>query len=128
MAYRILVVDDDVKNLDITTRHLLLRSRDYEVMRAKNGLEGLEMAHAKSPHLILMDLKMPTMDGYEAIARLKADPKTHDIPIIVISASVIDDQVSQARKAGCDDFVEKPIDWPTLFEKIELLLSEETCP
>ena len=128
MVYRILVVDDDVKNLDITARHLQLKSRDYEVITAKDGLEGIEKALAQKPHLILMDLKMPRMDGYEATRRLKADPRTQAIPIIVISASVIDDQVDKARQAGCDEFVEKPIDWQggELFDKIDLLLREET--
>ncbi len=128
MVYRILVVDDDVKNLDITARHLQLKSRDYEVITAKDGVEGIEKALAQKPHLILMDLKMPRMDGYEATRRLKADPRTQGIPIIVISASVIDDQVDKARQAGCDEFVEKPIDWQggELFDKIDLLLREET--
>jgi two-component system cell cycle response regulator DivK len=128
MHYKILVVDDDERNLDITARHLKLRSADYEVIKARDGAEGLEKAQTECPHLILMDLQMPNMDGYEATRRLRADQRTRAIPIIVISASVIDDQVDKARQAGCDEFVEKPIDWPELYEKIELLLTEETTP
>jgi CheY-like chemotaxis protein len=117
MSYKILVVDDDFKTLDISAR--LLQTQRYEVITAVNGAEGIVRAKAEKPDLILMDLKMPTMDGKEATSQLKAGQQTRDIPIIVVSALPMDDTMN------CDEFVSKPIVWAILFEKIELLLSKE---
>jgi len=118
---QILVVDDDSKNLDILSR--LLKARGYETTTASDGAEALAKARATMPDLILMDLKMPGMDGYETTRHLKADPRSAGIPIIVFSASAMDEHMREAQRAGCDEFVSKPIDWSVLYEKMELLLT-----
>src|SRR5438876_4320408 len=109
MAHRILIVDDDRKHLELMTEHVELMSKEFEIIGAEDGLDGIEKARTQKPDLILMDLRMPRMGGLEATKELKSDPETQGIPIVVFSASVIDDEEDQAYEAGCDDFIEKPI-------------------
>lgn len=118
---RILVVDDDEMNRDMLSRRLLRKG--YEVVLAVNGVEAVERAAAEKPELILMDLSMPVLDGYEATRRLKADGGTASIPIIGLSAHAMVGDREKALAAGCDDYDTKPVELPRLLGKVEAFLS-----
>jgi len=118
---RILVVDDDEMNRDMLSRRLLRKG--YEVVLAVNGVEAIERAVADRPELILMDLSMPVLDGYEATRRLKADEGTAGIPIIGLSAHAMVGDREKALAAGCDDYDTKPVELPRLLGKVESFLS-----
>lgn len=117
---RILVVDDDEMNRDMLSRRLLRRG--YEVGLAVNGEEAIEKARAWLPGLILMDLSMPVLDGYEATRRLKADEATREIPIIGLSAHAMVGDREKALAAGCDDYDTKPVELTRLLAKVEARL------
>lgn len=106
MAKRILVVEDDTDNRRIVAK--VLSTDGYEIIEAINGLEALERAHAERPDLILMDLALPTMDGWEATRRLKSNPETRHIPVVALTAVAMRGDEEQARAAGCDDYISKP--------------------
>jgi len=118
---RILIVEDNEMNRDVLSRRL--RRRGYEVLIATAGLDGLRLACAARPDLILMDLGMPDIDGWECAKRLKAEPVTSAIPIIALTAHAMADDRQKALDAGCDDFDTKPIDFPGLLERMNRLLS-----
>ena len=103
----VLVVEDNPVNRKLARN--VLRSRGYRVLEAETGEEGIELARAERPHLILMDLQLPGMDGIEATKRLKADPATRPIPVIALSAHAQDVDVARAREAGCAGYIAKPI-------------------
>ena len=117
---KILVVDDDEMNRDMLSRRLLRKG--YEVALAVNGAEAIEKARAERPELILMDLSMPVLDGYEATRRLKADTSTSRIPIIGLSAHAMVGDREKALSAGCDDYDTKPVELPRLLGKVESFL------
>jgi CheY-like chemotaxis protein len=117
---KILVVDDDEMNRDMLSRRLLRKG--YEVVLAVNGLEAIERASAERPELILMDLSMPVLDGYEATRRLKGDVETSSIPIIGLSAHAMVGDREKALAAGCDDYDTKPVELPRLLGKVEAFL------
>ncbi len=119
----ILYVEDNEDNAYMLTRRL--RRNGHEVIVAADGEQGLAMARAEAPALILMDLSLPVMDGWEATRRLKAMPETRDIPIIALSAHVLTGDKEKALAAGCDDYDTKPVDLPRLLEKIAALLPED---
>ena len=96
---------------------------DYEVFSAENGEEALRQVEMQEPDLVLMDLSMPVLDGWEAIARLRAQPKTAALPIIALSAHAIAAEIDRAMAAGATDFVTKPIDEDELLEKMAALLA-----
>lgn len=121
---RILVVEDDEMNRDSLTR--LLRRRGYEMLTACDGLEGVMVGQSEMPDLILMDMSLPVLDGWEATRRLKAAPKTQAIPIIALTAHAMAADRDKALAAGCDDYDSKPIDLKRLLPKIEALLRRET--
>ncbi|MCZ6735617.1 MAG: response regulator, partial [Planctomycetota bacterium] len=102
-----------------------LRRNGHEVIVAADGEQGLAMARAEAPALILMDLRLPAMDGWEATRRLKATPETRDIPIIALSAHVMAGDKEKALAAGCDDYETKPIDFTRLLAKMAALLPED---
>jgi two-component system cell cycle response regulator DivK len=106
MKKRILVVEDQVDNRRILRD--LLTNADYEIIEAENGEEGLAAAAAHLPDLILMDIQLPILDGYEATRRLKADPALRAIPIIVITSYALSGDEGKAREAGCDGYFAKP--------------------
>jgi two-component system, cell cycle response regulator DivK len=116
----ILVVDDTEFNRDLVVQ---LLEDDYDVIIAENGAEALEKTAAQRPDLILMDLGMPVMDGWEATRLLKANDDLRHIPIIAVTSHAMVGDEIEARKAGCDDYLPKPIDEDLLIEKIKKYLS-----
>jgi len=118
---KILIVEDNEMNRDMLSRRLL--KRGYEVSIAVDGEQGLVMARAESPALILMDMSLPGLDGWEVSRRLKADVQTKDIGIIAITAHAMAGDREKALAAGCDDFDTKPIELTRLLAKIEALLA-----
>lgn len=121
---RILLVEDDEMNRDSLTR--LLRRRGYELLAAHDGAEGVVLGQSEMPDLILMDMSLPVLDGWEATRRLKAAPETQDIPIIALTAHAMSADRDKALAAGCDDYDSKPIELERLLPKIEALLRKET--
>ncbi|MGE5276709.1 MAG: response regulator [Acidobacteriota bacterium] len=117
---KILLVEDNELNRDMLSRRL--ERRGYEVVIAVHGEEGLAKARTEEPDLILMDLSLPVLDGWEAARRLKAEPRTRRIPIIGLTAHAMAGDEEKARGAGCDAFDTKPIELPRLLGKIEALL------
>jgi CheY-like chemotaxis protein len=120
MPARILLVEDNELNRDMLSRRLLRKG--YEVLLAVDGGEGVAMARAESPDLILMDMSLPVVDGWEATRQLKAEPGTRGIPVIALTAHAMAGDEEKARSAGCDDFDTKPVELPRLLTKIEALL------
>ena len=117
---RILYVEDNEDNVYMLTRRL--RRKGYDVLVATDGEEGIEKARAGAPSLILMDLSLPVLDGWQAARRIKAAPETRHIPIIALSAHAMEGDRESAVAAGCDDYDTKPIDLARLLVKIEALL------
>jgi two-component system cell cycle response regulator DivK len=117
---RILIVEDNELNRDVLSRRL--RRQGYEVLIATAGLDGLRQATDARPDLILMDLGMPDIDGWECTKRLKAETVTSAIPIIALTAHAMLGDRQKALDAGCDDFDTKPIDFPGLLERMNRLL------
>ncbi len=118
--FSILFVEDNEMNSDMLSRRL--RRKGYEVVIAVDGLEALEKVKSDRPDLILMDLSLPKMDGWEATRIIKADEDTKSIPLIVLSAHSLKSDRETAFETGCDDFDVKPIDFQRLLGKIESLL------
>lgn len=108
MNPKILIVEDNAQNrllmVDILTVH------GYEVIEARDGLEGIQLAHSRKPDLILLDMQMPVMDGLEAARRLKADPETRGIKILAITSFAMKGDRERILAAGCDEYMAKPID------------------
>jgi CheY-like chemotaxis protein len=119
----ILLVEDNEMNRDMLSRRLARRG--YEVAVAVDGEQGLAMARAGAPALILMDMSLPGMDGWEATRRLKAMPETQAIPVIALTAHAMAGDREKAMAAGCDDFDTKPVDLDRLLGKIQALLARE---
>jgi len=117
---KILYVEDNEDNVYMLTRRL--ERRGHTVIVAGDGARGLERAKADAPDLILMDLSLPVMDGWEASRQLKASPETRAIPIIALSAHVLEGEKQKALAAGCDDFDMKPVEFDRLLGKIDGLL------
>ncbi|WP_026381450.1 response regulator [Afifella pfennigii] len=122
---RILLVEDNEMNRDMLTRRLARRG--HEVLTAADGAEGLAKVASDRPELVLMDMSLPVLDGWEATRRLKADPTTAGIPVIALTAHAMDSDREEALGAGCDDYDTKPIELPRLLEKISRLL-DKTAP
>jgi two-component system, cell cycle response regulator DivK len=120
---RVLLVEDDEMNRDMLSRRLA--RKEYEVLVAVDGKEGVEMAGSEAPDLILMDMSLPVMDGWEATRQLKASPETKAIPIIALTAHAMSGDREKAMEAGCDDYDTKPIERPRLLAKMEALLGEK---
>jgi two-component system, cell cycle response regulator DivK len=118
---RILLVEDNEMNRDMLSRRL--SRRGFEVLIAENGQSGVDLTVSERPDLVLMDMSLPVMDGWEAARRLKADPDTSAIPIIALTAHAMARDRELALEAGCDDYDSKPVDLPRLVRKIEQLLA-----
>ena len=114
---KILLVEDNEMNRDMLSRRL--ERRGYEIAIAVDGREGVDMAGAEKPDLILMDMSLPVMDGWEATRQIKAQDSLKHIPIIALTAHAMASDEQQAREAGCDDFDTKPIELKRLLGKIE---------
>ena len=121
MSQRILVVEDQDDNRQILRD--LLTSADFEVIEAVDGEAGLAAAAAHRPDLILMDIQLPGIDGYEATRRLKADAALHEIPIIVVTSYALAGDDDKARAAGCDDYISKPYSPRQLLAKVREYLA-----
>jgi two-component system cell cycle response regulator DivK len=121
LTKRILVVEDQQDNRQIV-RDLLV-ANDYELSEAENGEEALLLAAKDRPDLILMDIQLPIMDGYEATRRIKADPYLRSIPVIAVTSYALNGDEEKARAAGCNDFVPKPFSPRQLLAKIRQYLS-----
>ena len=119
---RILLVEDNEMNRDMLSRRLLRKG--FDVVMAEDGAAGVAQATSLSPALILMDMSLPVIDGWEATRRLKADPATAGIPIIALTAHAMSEDRDKALAAGCDDYDTKPIDLDRLLEKIAGLLGK----
>lgn len=120
---KILLVEDNELNRDMLSRRLA--RKQYEVLVAVDGGEGVEMARSEAPDLILMDMSLPVMDGWEATRLLKASPETGSIPIIALTAHAMSGDREKAMEAGCDDYDIKPVELPRLLAKMEALLGKE---
>ena len=118
----ILYVEDNEDNIYMLSNRL--SRKGFEVIVATDGEQGVEMARSEAPALILMDLTLPVVDGWEATRRLKAASETRDIPVIALTAHAMSDDREKALAAGCDDFDTKPVDLKRLLGKIQALLSE----
>jgi two-component system, cell cycle response regulator DivK len=123
---KILVVEDNEMNRDMLSRRLVRKK--YEVLVAVDGGESVEMARSEAPDLILMDMSLPVIDGWEATRQLKASPETQAIPIIALTAHAMSGDREKAMEAGCDDYDTKPVELPRLLGKIEALLGERKAP
>ena len=124
---KILLVEDNEMNHDMLSRRLTRRG--FQVVIAVDGVQGVALALAESPDLILMDMSLPVMDGWEATQRLKTAPETQAIPIIALTAHAMAGDRAKALAAGCDDYDTKPIEFNRLFGKIQtLLVARPQCP
>jgi len=117
---KILLVEDNEMNRDMLSRRLT--KRGYEVVMAVDGEEGVSRARSDAPDLILMDMSLPVLDGWQATRKIKSDPATREIPIVALTAHAMAGDEEKARGAGCDDFDTKPVELPRLLGKIEALL------
>ena len=123
---KILLVEDNEMNRDMLSRRL--QKRGYEVVIAVDGQQGVALAHAEAPALIVMDMGLPVLDGWEATRQLKSPPATRAIPIIALTAHAMAGDQERAWEAGDDDFDTKPVELPRLLEKIEALLARRAAP
>ena len=120
---KILLVEDNEMNRDMLSRRL--KRKGYEVAVAEDGQQGVDMARSESPDLILMDMSLPVIDGWEATRQVKAAPETQGIPIIALTAHAMVGDRQKAMDAGCNEYDTKPVELPRLLGKIKALLGEE---
>jgi len=123
---KILIVEDNEMNRDMLSRRLIRRG--YDVVLAFDGAQGVEMARTEAPDLVLMDMSLPVLDGWEATRRIKRDPATAALPVIALTSHAMAGDEARARSAGCDDFDTKPIDLERLLGKIERWLGRAPEP
>ena len=119
---KILLIEDNEQNRDALARRL--QRRGYDVIMAADGQQGIAMAQSELPDLILMDLNLPDVDGWEATRIIKETPKTQAIPIMAMTAHAIAGDQERALQAGCDDYHAKPVEFTRLLEQIEALLKK----
>lgn len=118
---RVLLVEDNEMNRDMLSRRLTRRG--FEVIFAVNGQEGVDLARSERPDIILMDMSLPVLDGWEATRRVKADTATRSVPVIGLTAHAMSGDRERAIEAGCDDYDTKPVELDRLIGKIERLIS-----
>jgi CheY-like chemotaxis protein len=123
---KVLLVEDNEESRDGLSRHL--RRKGYAVVIAVDGRQGVDAARAEAPDLILMDMSLPVLDGWEATRQLKAGPTTRGIPVIALTAHAMAGDREKALEAGCDDYDTKPIEFARLLAKIEALLEKKAAP
>jgi CheY-like chemotaxis protein len=119
-AMKILLVEDNEENRDALSRRLARRG--YEVVMAMDGEQAVAMAQSEVPDLILMDMNLPILDGWEATQRIKAMPATQTIPVIALTAHAMSSDREKVLEVGCDDYHAKPVEFPRLLEQIEAIL------
>jgi CheY-like chemotaxis protein len=117
----ILIAEDDAMNRDMMARHL--KWEGYQVITAMNGVQAVALAQSELIDLILMDMGMPILDGWEATRRLKGAPATQSIPIIALTAYAVIEDRAKCLSAGCDEYETKPVDFPRLFAKMQRFLA-----
>ncbi len=117
---RILLVEDNEMNRDMLSRRL--KRKGFEVLIAEDGRAGVDLATTERPDLILLDMSLPVMDGWEAAGHLKANPQTQEIPVVALTAHAMEGDREKALAAGCDDYDTKPVNFSGLLEKIKTLL------
>jgi two-component system, cell cycle response regulator DivK len=117
---KVLLVEDNEMNRDMLSRRLIRRG--YEVVFAVDGQQGVDMAKSEKPDIILMDMSLPVLDGWEATRRVKSDDATRGVPVIGLTAHAMSGDREKAIEAGCDDYDTKPVELDRLIEKIERLL------
>jgi two-component system, OmpR family, alkaline phosphatase synthesis response regulator PhoP len=120
---KILVIDDEPDIVD--TVSFMLQARNFDVITASNGLEGLAKVRSEHPDLALLDIMMPGMDGYDVCIKLKKDKDTMNMPVIMLTARGENDAVIRAHKSGADDYIVKPFNLPTLISKLNKLLDRQ---
>ena len=120
---KILLVEDNEMNRDMLSRRL--ERKGFEVVIAIDGQAGVDMASSTNPDIILMDLSLPAVDGWEATRKIKADPSTQSIPVIALTAHAMAGDEQKALQTGCDDYDTKPVDLKRLLEKIDNLLDAQ---
>ena len=123
---RILIVEDNEMNRDMLSRRLIRRG--YQIVMAVDGAEGIAAARAETPDLILMDMSLPVVDGWEATRQLKAEPMTRAIPVIGLTAHAMAGDREKVIESGCDDYDTKPVELARLLHKIEALLHADNTP
>ncbi len=123
---KILLVEDNEMNRDMLSRRL--QRKGYEVIIALDGEAGVAMAAKEQPDLILMDMSLPVLDGWEATRRIKGLPKTALIPVVALTAHAMEGDREKAIEAGCDDYDAKPIDFERLLGKMQVLLKKQDKP
>jgi len=122
---KVLLVEDNEESRDGLARHL--RRKGYETLLAVDGREGVNVARAEAPDLILMDMSLPGLDGWEATRQLKAELRTRGIPVVALTAHAMAGDREKALEAGCDDYETKPVEFAHLLGKIESLLREKAA-
>jgi CheY-like chemotaxis protein len=123
---KILLVEDNEMNRDMLSRRL--ERKGYTVAIAVDGQQAVDMATADPPALILMDMSLPVLDGWEATRRIKADERSRHIPVIALTAHAMQGDEQKAKDAGCDDYDVKPVELPRLLAKMETLLGGPAAP
>ncbi|MGE5124971.1 MAG: response regulator [Betaproteobacteria bacterium] len=118
---KILLVEDDDLNRDMLSRRL--QRRGHEVLLAADGMQAILMAESETPDLVLLDMSLPVIDGWEVARRLKASPTTARVPVVALTAHAMAGDRERALAAGCDDYDTKPIDFPQLLARLEALLA-----
>jgi CheY-like chemotaxis protein len=122
---KVLLVEDNEMNRDMLSRRL--QRRGFEVVMALDGAEGVAKAQSENPDLILMDMSLPVLSGWDATRSLKSDPSTRAIPVIALTAHAMESDRQKAKEAGCDDYDTKPINLPVLLKKIDDLLQPRSA-
>ena len=123
---KVLLVEDSEESRDGLARHL--RRKGYETLIAVDGGQAVDVARAEAPDLILMDMSLPILDGWEATRKLKAAPETRGIPVIALTAHAMAGDREKALEAGCDDYDTKPVEFARLLAKIQSLLERKAAP
>ena len=123
---KILLVEDNEMNRDMLKRRLTRKG--YDVSIAEDGAQGVNLAQSLMPDLILMDMSLPVMDGWQATREIKANAKTQEIPVIALTAHAMAGDREKCLAAGCDDYDTKPVEFPRLLEKIETHIKKEATP
>ena len=120
---KVLLVEDNEESREGLSRYL--RRNGYEILLAVDGRQAVDVARAEAPDLILMDMSLPILDGWEATRKLKAAPQTRGIPVIALTAHAMAGDREKALEAGCDDYDTKPVEFPRLLGKIQALLAKQ---
>src|SRR5438034_5796204 len=123
---KVLLVEDNEESREALSRHLTRKG--FEILPAADGRQGVEAARAEAPDLILMDMSLPVLDGWEATRQLKAAPQTCGIPVIALTAHAMAGDREKALDAGCDDYDTKPVEFSRLLAKMEAVLREKAAP